>query len=218
MVVLTGRHERLAILPHTVQQLREPSINNYRQVVTVLFADIRGFSGISEKLSPEEVANFLHDYLTEMTEAVLLHGGIVDKYMGDAIMALYNTPHSQPDHAIQAVRTALECQQRVRRLGGNFQRYYGADLVCGIGIHTGEALVGTMGSAQRSEYTAVGDTVNLAANLEELSKVYHVPIVISDTTHQAIADHYLSRYLDEVRVKGREKRQRFYTVLEDEDR
>jgi class 3 adenylate cyclase len=194
------------------------SVSQQRQIVTVLFADIRGFSRMAETLSPEEVCDFLGEYYTEMTEAVVLHGGTIDKYMGDAVMALFNASHSQPDHARRAVNTALDCQRRLRCLAAHFQKQYGSPLACGIGIHTGEVLVVTMGSAQRTDYTAVGDTVNLAANLEELSKVYRVPIVMSESTHQAMAFSCHSRYLDEVRVKGRERFMRIHTVIDRDDR
>ncbi len=194
------------------------SVSQQRRIVTVLFADIRGFSRMAETLSPEEVCDFLGEYYTEMTEAVVLHGGTIDKYMGDAVMALFYASHSQPDHARRAVHTALDCQRRLRRLAAHFQKQYGSALACGIGIHTGEVLVGTMGSAQRTDYTAVGDTVNLAANLEELSKVYRVPIVMSESTHQAMAFSCHSRYLDEVRVKGRERFMRIHTVIDRDDR
>jgi len=194
------------------------SVSQQRRIVTVLFADIRGFSRMAETLSPEEVCDFLCEYYTEMTQAVVLHGGTIDKYMGDAVMALFNASHSQPDHARRAVHTALDCQRRLRCLAAHFQKQYGSALACGIGIHTGEVLVGTLGSAQRTDYTAVGDTVNLAANLEELSKVYRVPIVMSESTHQAMAFSCHSRYLDEVRVKDRERFMRIHTVIDRDDR
>jgi len=193
-------------------------VSQQRRIVTVLFADIRGFSRIVETLSPEEVCDLLDEFFTEMTAAVVLHGGTIDKYMGDAVMVLFNAPHLQSDHARRAVHTALDCQRRLRRLAAHFQELYGSALACGIGIHTGEAFVGTMGSAQRTDYTAVGDTVNLAANLEELSKVYRVPIVMSESTHQAMDTSCHSRFLDEVRVKGRERFMRIHTVIDGDDR
>ena len=143
-------------------------------MVTILFSDIRGFTTISEKLKAEDVVAFLREYLTEMTDVVFQHGGTVDKYIGDTIMALYNAPLDQPDHAIQAVLTALEFQKRLRPLSNKFRAQYGHELTCGVGVHTGEAVVGTMGSAQRFEYTAIGDTVNLAARLEHIHPQPHL--------------------------------------------
>ncbi|MDA0738077.1 MAG: PilZ domain-containing protein [Nitrospirae bacterium] len=195
-----------------------PFVPPHHRMVTVLFVDIRGFSQMAETLSPEEVSGLLGEFYTEMTEAVTHHGGMIDKFMGDAVMALFNVPHFQPDHADRAVSAALDCQQRLRRLAVHFQQRYGRSLACGFGLHTGEALVGTMGSVHRMDYTAMGDTVNLGANLEGLSKVYGVPIVMSESTHQALTLVCHSRYLDEIRVKGRERFVRIYTVTEKDDR
>lgn len=142
------------------------------------------------------------------------HGGTVDKYIGDTIMALYNVPLDQPDHAIQAVRTALEFQKRLRPLSNKFRAQYGHELICGVGVHTGEAVVGTMGSAQRFEYTAIGDTVNLAARLEHITKEYETPIVISESTYQQVKNHCLTRYLDEVQIKGKEYPVKIYVAME----
>lgn len=190
----------------------------HHRMVTVLFADIRRFSQIAETLSPEEVRGLLEEFYAEMTEAISHHGGMVDKYMGDAVMALFNVPHSQPDHADRAVSAALHCQHRLHSLSANFQQRYGHPLVCGFGIHTGEAFVGSMGFGHRMDYTVVGDTVNLGANLEGLSKAYGVPIVMSESTHQALTSGCHSRYLDELRVKGRERFDRIYTVTNKDDR
>lgn len=207
-----------SLIPPFHQKFGTHFATQQRRMVTVLFADIRGFSRMAEDLPPEDVRDILETYQFEVTGAVVHHGGTIDKYMGDGVMALFNVPRSHPDHALRAVHAAVECQRRLRRLESQFQQQYGRTLACGIGIHTGEALVGTMGSTRRFEYTAIGDTVNLAANLEELSKVYRVPIVISEATHHAIGSGYHSRHLDEVRVKGRERFVRIHAVVEHDDR
>ncbi len=169
---------------------------------------------MSEKMSPEEVVTFLREYLTVMTDAVFQHGGTVDKYIGDAIMALYNVPFDQPDHAAQAVRTALAFQERLRPLAARILSKYGTDLRYGVGIHTGDAVVGTIGSEQRLEYTAIGDTINLASHLESITKDFKVSIIISESTHAEIKDQFLTRYLGEVKAKGREIPIRIYEVAE----
>lgn len=189
-----------------------PFVSPHHRMVTVLFVDIRGFSQIAETLSPEEVSGLLGEFYAEMTKAVSHHGGVIDKYMGDAVMALFNVPHSQPDHADRAVSAALDCQHRLHGLSTHFQQRYDHPLVCGFGIHTGVALVGSMGAGHRMDYTVVGDTINLGANLEGLSKVYDVPIVMSESTYQALTVDCHSRYLDEIRVKGRERFDRIYAV------
>ena len=184
-----------------------------RRRVTVLFSDIRGFTSMSEKMQPEEVVTFLREYLTVMTEAVFKHGGTVDKYIGDAIMALYNVPLEAPDHALRAVRTALEFQERVRPLGDRFAAQHGGHLACGVGIHTGDAVVGTIGSEQRLEYTAIGDTINLGSRLEGITKEFSVPIIISEATYAEVRAHFAVRDLGEVTVKGKAIPVKIYAVL-----
>jgi adenylate cyclase len=184
-----------------------------RRRMTVLFSDIRGFTSMSEKMQPEEVVTFLREYLTVMTEAVFKHGGTVDKYIGDAIMALYNVPFEAPDHALRAVRTALEFQERVRPLAERFASRHGGQLACGVGIHTGDAVVGTIGSEQRLEYTAIGDTINLGSRLEGLTKDFSVPIIISEATYALVRDHFGARDLGEVTVKGKAIPVKIYAVL-----
>jgi adenylate cyclase len=198
------------------QDFGEP-LQSGRRRLTVLFSDIRGFTTLSERLAPEDVVEFLREYLTVMTDAVFTHGGTVDKYIGDAIMALYNVPFEAPDHAAQAVRTALEFQRRLEGLAARFGPRLGAPLRCGVGIHTGDAVVGTLGSAQRLEYTAIGDTVNLGSRLESITKDFDVPIVISEATWMEVKDLFRTRYLGEVTVKGKEVPVKIYTVLDDED-
>jgi adenylate cyclase len=184
-----------------------------RRRVTVLFSDIRGFTSMSEKMQPEEVVTFLREYLTVMTEAVFKHGGTVDKYIGDAIMALYNVPLEAPNHALRAVRTALEFQERVRPLGERFAARHGGHLACGVGIHTGDAVVGTIGSEQRLEYTAIGDTINLGSRLEGITKEFSVPIIISEATYAEIREYFAVRDLGEVTVKGKAIPVKIYAVL-----
>ena len=184
-----------------------------RRRMTVLFSDIRGFTSMSEKMQPEEVVTFLREYLTVMTEAVFKHGGTVDKYIGDAIMALYNVPFEAPDHALRAVRTALEFQERLQPLAERFAGKYGGTLACGVGIHTGDAVVGTIGSEQRLEYTAIGDTINLGSRLEGLTKEFNVPIIMSEATAEEVGSHFGTRDLGEVTVKGKAIPVKIYAVL-----
>lgn len=204
-----------AVLDDIVRQRGERALGSTRRVVTVLFADIRGFTGIAERLDPEQVARMLGEYLSEMTEAVFQHGGTVDKYVGDAIMALYNAPLPVPDHAARAVRTALEFQRRTRLLSERWAPRLGSEIRCGVGIHTGEAVVGTLGSRQRWEYTAVGDTVNLAARLEALTKDYGAEIIISEATWAAVQGEFGTRELGAVAVRGRSRPVRIFAVLDE---
>jgi adenylate cyclase len=191
---------------------REDALAGRRRRITVLFSDIRGFTTLSEKLEPEEVVALLRDYLTAATAIVFRHGGSVDKYIGDAIMALYSAPFDQPDHAVRAVRTALELQQCVEAVSARWADRGGGSLSSGVGIHTGDAVVGAIGSQQRLEFTAIGDTVNVASRLEGLTKDFGAPIIISQTTHQELAGQFQARPLGGVRVKGRDVPVEIYAV------
>jgi adenylate cyclase len=202
------------VVKEIVRQKTDAGLSASRRRMTVLFSDIRGFTSMSEKMEPEEVVTFLREYLTEMTEAVFRHGGTVDKYIGDAIMALYNVPFEAADHPAQAVRTALEFQQRLEPLAERFAAKYGGTLRCGVGINTGDAVVGTIGSRQRLEYTAIGDTINLGSRLESITKDFNVPVIISEATWLEVKDFFETRYLGEVTVKGKEIPVKIYTVVQ----
>jgi len=199
------------VLRKVVRQHHD-ELGRARRLVTVLFSDIRGFTTIAEKLSPEEITDLLREYLTEMTAIVFQHGGTVDKYIGDAIMALYNAPFDQPDHAVQAVRTGLEFQNRVKALSDRWEAKSGFKLRNGVGINTGEAVVGIIGSRQRFEYGAIGDTINLGARLESLSKDFANPIIISEATYEAVKHLFYCPSLGEVTVKGKSIPVRIYGV------
>jgi adenylate cyclase len=202
-----------AVLKEIVRHKTDLALGSSRRVLTVLFSDIRGFTSISEKLPPEQVVELLGEYLSELTEIVFRHGGTVDKYIGDCIMALYNVPFEQPDHAAQAVRTALAFQGSTRALSARWEAKLGIQVKAGVGINTGEAVVGTMGSRQRLEYTAIGDTVNLAARLESITKDFGSPIIISESTYRLVKDEFPTRPLGEVTVKGKAIPVKIYAVL-----
>jgi adenylate cyclase len=201
------------VLRAVVRDRDGQSIRPRRRLVTVLFSDIRGFTTISERLQPEQVDEMLREYLTLMTEVVFRHGGTIDKYMGDGIMALYNAPYEDPEHALNAIRTALEFQERVIPFSARWQAKLGATIRCGVGINSGEAVVGSLGSRQRNEYTAVGDTVNLAARLESVTKDYGVPIIISEYTYEYVRGQFPTSELDTVTVKGKSQPVKIYGVM-----
>src|SRR6266850_2307911 len=174
---------------------------------------------LSQFFSPavvrEVVAEMLREYLSEMTEIVFRHGGTVDKYIGDCIMALYNAPFEDPAHAFRAVLTALEFQERTRTVSKRWEDKLGIAIRNGVGINTGEAVVGTLGSRQRLEYTAIGDAINLGARLESLTKDYKANIIISETTYALVRNQFVTRELGEVTVKGKTRPVKIYAVLPD---
>jgi len=174
-----------------------------RKELTVLFSDIRGFSLFSEQMPPEQLAAFLGEYLTPMTELVLASGGTLDKYIGDAVMAIWGAPIDVPDHASRACEVALKMQEALVGLNKTWARSGKPAVAIGIGINTGAMAVGNMGSAARFDYTVLGDQVNLGARLEALTKELGVGILVGEATARGAAGDFVFREIDVVRVKGR---------------
>ena len=172
-----------------------------RREVTVLFADIRDFTPLSERLEPEEVVGLLNDYLGQLTEAVFAYDGTLDKFIGDCVMAVFGAPLDQHDHALRGVLAALEMQRGIRDL--NARRVTAGKTVVeiGIGMSCGQAVVGNIGSEERLDYTAIGDTVNLASRLEGLAGGGE--IVISEEVHGFVGEYIAARRLKPRRVKGK---------------
>jgi len=183
-----------------------------RRPITVLFSDIRNFTTISEGLPPEEVVALLREYFNTMVPIVLKHGGTLDKYVGDAIMGLFGAPLAQEDHAGRAVRAALEMVEQIPVLSPKWEARSGRPLQIGVGVNSGEAVVGVMGADSRREYSAIGDTVNLASRLEGVTKDFKTPIVVSHATVLALQDRFQVRELSELKVKGRQEAVRVYAV------
>jgi len=172
--------------------------------ITVMFSDIRGFTTISEKLDAQELALFLNQYLSDMTSLVFKNNGTLDKYIGDAVMAFWGAPFEEPGHAAKACKTALQMMDRVRELQKKWEAEGKPHLDIGIGLNTGIASVGRMGSALRRSYTALGDTVNLSSRLEGLNKDYGTHIIVNESTYKEAKDSgFVFRELDLIRVKGK---------------
>jgi len=173
-----------------------------RRQVTVLFSDLRGFTALAEMLEPPGVAKLLRDYLTEATQVVFKHGGTLVSCVGDSLVALYSAPLDDPAHARNAVRTALELQELTLQMSARWQTQLGATIRPGIGIATGEAVVGTMGPPDRLTYTAVGAPVDLGARLQSLTGEHGVGIVIGESTCHGLDREFLTRRLGEVTGPG----------------
>jgi adenylate cyclase len=181
-------------------QLVEPK----KTEITVMFSDIRGFTTISEKLDAQELALFLNQYLSDMSSLVFENYGTLDKYIGDAVMAFWGAPFEEPGHAAKACKTALKMMDRVRKLQEKWRAEGKPHLEIGIGLNTGMASVGNMGSALRYGYTALGDAVNLSSRLEGLNKDYGTHIIVNESTYEATKDSgFVFRELDLIRVKGK---------------
>ncbi len=189
--------------------IRDPSkakLGGDRKEITVLFSDIRGFTSFSEKHQPEEVVSLLNEYLGAMTEIVFEHEGTLDKFVGDAIMALWGAPVGQPDHAERAVRCALMMIEKLKELQTKWAAEGKYVIDIGIGINTGDMVVGNMGAeGKKMDYTVIGDNVNLGARLESLTRKYNNHIIISEYTYAKVKDIVRAVELDSVTVKGKEK-------------
>jgi class 3 adenylate cyclase/CHASE2 domain-containing sensor protein len=189
----------LYLAPSVVDQLVET------RDVTVWFSDVEGFTAISESLPPGDLVALMNEYLTAMTDIVEAHGGFVDKYIGDAIVAVFGAPHDDKHHALNAVRAALACQARLAELNRDNASFKGHRLACRIGINSGQTLVGNIGSRRRFNYTVMGDAVNLASRLEGANKMYGTRILASAATAERTGTAIVWREIDRVRVKGREQ-------------
>ena len=189
--------------------IRDPSkakLGGDRKEITVLFSDIRGFTNFSEKHQPEEVVSLLNEYLGAMTQIVFEHDGTLDKFVGDAIMALWGAPVGQPDHAERACRCAVDMITKLKELQNKWaaEGKYAIDI--GIGINTGDMVVGNMGAeGKKMDYTVIGDNVNLGARLESLTRKYNNHIIISEYTYAKVKDIVKVNELGSVTVKGKEQ-------------
>ncbi|HSW00052.1 MAG TPA: adenylate/guanylate cyclase domain-containing protein [Sedimentisphaerales bacterium] len=186
--------------------IRDPKhlqLGGEKRELTIMFTDLAGFSTFSERLGPVELTTLLNDYLTEMTDIIMDEGGTLDKYEGDAIIAFWNAPLEQPDHAVRACRAAMRCQRRLAELRDGFQQRTGAVLRMRIGLNTGDVVVGNMGSKKRFNYTILGDAANLAARLEGANKAFGTETMVSGNTWDKASPEFRGRKLADLRVVGR---------------
>ena len=207
-----GRYVSPQILEHILAHPESVQLGGERRDLTILFSDIRGFTTISEASEPEVVVEILNEYLTQMVEILLAHGGTLDKFIGDAVMGFWNAPAADPDHPRHAVECALEMIDETARIRSRWEGEGKPALRIGIGINTGDAVVGNIGAEKVFGYTVIGDAVNLASRLEGKNKDYGTEIIISEFTLARIDGAFETVYLDEVKVKGKERAVRIYQV------
>jgi adenylate cyclase len=188
------------------------SLGGEKREITSFFSDLAGFTSISERLTPEALVSFLNEFLSEMTDIILAHGGTLDKYEGDAIIAFWNAPLNQPDHASRACRAAVACQARLAELAERWTAKAGRPLTMRVGLNSGPAVVGNMGSARRFDYTAMGDTINLAARLEGACKIYGVAVLAGEETYERVREEAAARLIDRVRVVGKRQPVSIYEI------
>jgi len=205
------------ISPEMVDQMmatQDLNSLNKRSDISIIFSDIRGFTTLSERLSPEDVVALLNPYLEAMSKVIYKHGGTVDKYEGDAIIAFFGEPVPFKDHAVRALRASLDMRIALDELRRQWEKEGRPNQIeMGIGINSGDVFVGLLGSAQRINYTVIGDNANLASRLQDLTKTYAWPILISESTYQQVKDEFEAEFADAVTVKGKTKPVNVYKVI-----
>ncbi len=203
------------LVRYLIQSGIEAKLGGEYQDITVLFIDIVDFIPISESMDPRNLVEYLGEFLSELSHIIVEEEGTVDKYIGDAVMAFWNAPQRVNDHALKGCIAALKCQNKLKILNEGWGKRGLPLLSCRIGINTGRVVVGNMGSDERLNYSAIGDTVNLSSRLEGIAKNYGVKILISKNTYENIKDHFLTRMLDKIIVKGKTEGVYIYELVSD---
>jgi len=204
------------VVDEIVRDVSKLRLGGEKRELTVLFSDIRGFTSMAEIMRPEDLVTLLNSYLTQMTDKVFRNDGLLDKYIGDAVMAVYGAPIHRPDHAELACRTALEMMAALRELQAEWRRTGQPVLDIGIGINTGPMIVGNMGSQTRFDYTVIGDAVNLGSRIESMNKAYGTHVLLSEYTYTHVRGRFPNiREIDVAHIRGREAQVRLYELIPD---
>jgi adenylate cyclase len=206
-----GKYMARKVMAHLLKE--KMSLGGEKLNVTILFTDIRSFTSISENMDPQALVTLLNEYFTEMVTIVLGQDGVVDKYIGDAIMVVFGAPEPEPNDALRAVRSAVGMRDALRKLNDRIEARGMTPLRTGIGIHTGEVIAGSIGHEEQRQYTVIGDAVNLASRLESATKDLGVNILISEHTYEIVKDHVQARAMKEITVKGRARPVMTYEVI-----
>jgi adenylate cyclase len=196
-----------------IQTGEDSVIGGTERQITILFSDIQNFTHIAEAMSPENLMIYLCEYLEALSTIITSFGGTIDKYMGDSIMAFWGAPLPDEDHCQKACHAAVECQQILNRLNFEWEQQGKTKFVTRIGIHTGKALVGNVGSQERLNYTVLGDSINLANRLEKINKVYGTKIIVSEMVKNVLGPDFTYRFIDHIRVRGKTQSYYIYELL-----
>jgi len=207
-----GKYVSREMVNSMIESGEQPELGGVDKELTVLFSDIRGFTTLSESMSPQELVNHLNEYLTVMTDLIFKYKGTLDKYVGDEVMCFWGAPVPQEDHAFLACKCALEMMQSLKEMNEKWPPERRIDI--GIGINSGIMTVGNMGSPGRLNYTLMGDNVNLGARLEGTNKAYFTHVIISEYTYGLVKDRVVVRELDNIRVKGKNKPVVIYELID----
>jgi class 3 adenylate cyclase len=225
-LVVTDRGQRLLrksfalyLAPQVIDQMlhsnKLPALGGETRNVTVFFSDLEGFSSIAEQMTPTELVEFMNEYLSAMTDVIESEGGYVEKYIGDSIVAVFGAPVDDADHARHAAQAALRCRARLKELNRSSAAFHGLTVAHRMGLNSGDALVGNIGSRRRFNYSVMSDAVNVASRLEGANKYYGTGIIASETTVAATGAAFAWRELDATRVKGRSAPVKIYELLAD---
>ena len=207
------------VAPEVIEELytqpEKLGLGGETRTLSILFSDIRGFTTISETLTPQQLMTQLNEYLEEMSEAVMQNKGLVDKYIGDAVMAFWGAPLRNEQHAVMACESVIAMTKALVKLNKKWEQEGRPPFKIGVGVSTGDVVVGNMGSKRRFNYSIIGDEVNFAARIEGLTKQYGVECIVGETTYEAVKDvsHLLTRELDDVMVKGKLAPRRIYELI-----
>jgi adenylate cyclase len=208
-----GKYISQDVMRNVVKNIDSLQLGGKKANVTVLFADIRGFTSLSEKLTAEEVSVILNDYFTEIEPIISKYNGVINKFIGDAVLAIFGEPIQDKNHAVNAVRCANEMLEKVEQLQQKWMLEGKPKIEIGVGINTGEAFVGNIGSEKRMEYTVIGDMVNLASRIESYNKIYKTNFLISATTYENVRDIADVIKISEVTIRGKAKKLNIYEIL-----
>ena len=208
-----GKYISQDVMKRVMQDIDNLGLGGKRANVTVLFSDIRGFTSMSENLSPAEVSEILNEYFTEMEPIITKYNGIINKFIGDAVMAIFGEPIQDKKHAQNAVKCAFAMLEKVKELQKKWASEGKPKIEIGVGINTGEVFVGNIGSINRMEYTVIGDTVNLASRLESYNKTYKTKLLISPTTYEEVKGIVEVIKISDVQIRGKANKMDIYEVL-----
>jgi adenylate cyclase len=201
------------VVDEIMKNPKKLNLGGAEKKITILFSDIRSFTSLSERLGPKKLVALLNEYLSEMADLIIDNEGVIDKFIGDAIMSFWGAPLDNKKQEICAVRAALLMTEKLKNFNKKNKNENQPEISVGIGINTGRAIVGNIGSKKRFDYTAVGDDVNLASRLEGLTKFYKVSIIVSESTAKAAQNEFVFRYLDQVAVKGKNEGVKIYQAM-----
>ena len=212
-----GKYMSEDVMKAVLKNIDNLGLGGKKAVVTVLFSDIRGFTSLAETMSAQQVSELLNEYFSEMEPLVTKYNGIINKFIGDAVMAVFGEPIQDENHSINAVKCGIEMLDKVKELDKKWKAEGKPEIKIGVGINTGEVFIGNIGSIKRMEYTVIGDTVNIASRLESYNKTYKTQILISSTTYENAKDLIEVNKIADVEIRGKVNKMDIYEVIKIND-